>query len=90
MHCLKKIGINQIEEENILKLVIKNIKFGKILKSRSIINKGNGGASAGTIIYRIMVTLFLKKSLQSLWEKENSIADCLKNGIGKNMVDARK
>lgn len=84
MDLSKISGIKQIEDESLVKKMLRAMKFGSLLNSCGFNKRGNGGHSAYGLVYRIMVTLFLGKSLKVLWDSNNVVADCIKGESGKN------
>lgn len=72
------VGIRQIENKNLVSSILKTIGFGGLLKVSNIRKKVSDEYSPSSLIYRIMVTIYLNKGLKALWEKQNSIADYYK------------
>ncbi len=77
MNLIKDTNIRQIENEIIIKKRLQTYCLTGMLNRYTPENTGDT-YKAGTLLYRIIVVLFMKKPLRVLWETQNSIADCLK------------
>ncbi len=83
MNLTKTAVINQIEDETIIKKMMRGMQFGRSLNCCGF-NKKRTSESTGTLIYQIMVSLFCRKSLRALWESGQGIPESLKGSSCKN------
>lgn len=76
MSIPQDLTIHQIDSGNMVSNVLKKIKIGTLLSQCNFNKRTGGDYSVQNIIYRIMVVLFLDKSMRVLWEEQSVLADC--------------
>jgi hypothetical protein len=90
MNLSEKVSIGQIENKSEIKKKLESLKFGNLLQSCNIKKRISGDYNSQTLIYRIMVTIYMSKPLKVLWSKDNDIADCLKGAKKDSYYDLTK
>lgn len=90
MNLPKITTISQIENNTIVKRKLNSIRFSGLLRMSNFRKRIGGDYSLYLLIYRILVTLFMSKRLKVLWEKGNTLADCLKGAKKDSYYDMLK